>query len=107
MFMADLMRALEAEVICHFIRPDFTEKGDTTEIFYRPEPIVRGADVLLVETLVDSGVTSEFLLRNLLARGAASVKLVALLDRQGSRRTSVPLDYFGFLIDEPFVFGYG
>jgi len=106
-FMADLIRALDAEVVCHFIRPDFTERGSTTEIFYSPEPIVKGADVLLVETLVDSGVTTEFLLRNVLARGAATVKLVALFDRQASRRTSLQPDYFGFLVDEPFVFGYG
>jgi hypoxanthine phosphoribosyltransferase len=106
-FMADLMRLLDAEVICHFIRPDFTERGDTTEIFYSPEPMVQGADVLMVETLVDSGVTSEFLMRNVLARGAATVKLVALLDRQAARRISLQPDYFGFLVDAPFVFGYG
>lgn len=106
-FMSDLMRALDAEVICHFIRPDFTEIGDTTEIFYSPEPAVQGADVLLVETLIESGVTSEFLTRNLLARGAATVRLVALLDRHAARRVSLQPDYFGFLIGEPFVYGYG
>ncbi len=106
-FMADLLRQLDGDVVCHFIRPDFTETGNTTEIFYSPEPDVRGADVLLVETLVDSGVTSEFLLRNLQARGAAAVRLVTLLDRQAARRVSVQPEYFGFIIDEPFVYGYG
>ncbi len=106
-FMADLLRQLDSVVVCHFIRPDFTETGNTTEIFYSPEPDVSGVDVLLVETLVDSGVTSEFLMRNLQARGAATVKMVTLLDRQAARRISLQPDYFGFIIDEPFVFGYG
>jgi hypoxanthine phosphoribosyltransferase len=106
-FMADLIRALHTEVICHFIRPDFTEVGGTTEIFYSPEPVVGGSDVLMVETLIQSGVTSEFLMRNVLARGAATVRLVTLLDRQAARRVSLQPDYFGFLVDEPFVFGYG
>jgi hypoxanthine phosphoribosyltransferase len=61
----------------------------------------------MVETLVQSGVTSEFLMRNLQARGAATVRLVTLLDRQAARRVSLQPDYFGFLVDEPFVFGYG
>ena len=106
-FMADLIRALRADVICHFIRPDFTEVGGTTEIFYSPEPVVAGEHVLMVETLIQSGVTSEFLMRNVLARGAATVRLVTLLDRQAARRVMLQPDYFGFLVDEPFVFGYG
>jgi hypoxanthine phosphoribosyltransferase len=106
-FMADLLRALDAEVVCHFIRPDFREIGNTTQIFYSPEPDVYGAHVLLVETLIQSGVTSEFLMRNLLARGAATVRLVTLLDRQCARRIALQPEYLGFLIDEPFVFGYG
>jgi hypoxanthine phosphoribosyltransferase len=106
-FMADLLRHLDANVICHFIRPDFREDGNTTRIFYSPEPVVSGADVLLVETLLQTGVTSEFLMRNVMARGASTVKLVTLLDRQAARRVSLQPDYFGFLIDEPYVFGYG
>jgi hypoxanthine phosphoribosyltransferase len=106
-FMADLVRQLEGEVVCQFVRPDFTEAGSTTQIFFSPEPDVNGQDVLLVEGLVQSGVTSEFLMRNLVGRGAKSVRLVALLDRQSARRVSLQPDYFGFLLDEPYVFGYG
>lgn len=111
MFMADLVRALDPPVACQFIKPLFREKpggiSTTTEIFFSPEVEVGKADVLLVEGLVQSGVTSEFLMRNLMARGAASVKLAAFLDRQSARRVSLQPDYFGFLIDESFVFGYG
>jgi hypoxanthine phosphoribosyltransferase len=106
-FMADLIRELQAEVICHFIRPDFNEEGNTTRIFYSPELEVTGVDVLLIETVLETGVTAEFLMRNVLARGAASVRMVTLLDRQAARRVLLQPEYFGFLVDEPYVFGYG
>jgi hypoxanthine phosphoribosyltransferase len=110
-FMADLVRALELPVVCHFVRPVSREIGlgasSATEIFFSPEPDVSGADVLLIEALVQTGLTTEFLMRNLYGRGAASVKLVALLDRHAARTVAVPLDYVGFPIDQAFVFGYG
>jgi hypoxanthine phosphoribosyltransferase len=68
---------------------------------------VKGQHVLLVEALVQSGLTSEFLIRNLVGRGAASVKLAVLLDKQSARRVSLQPDYFGFLMNENFVVGYG
>jgi hypoxanthine phosphoribosyltransferase len=52
-------------------------------------------------------VTSDFLMSDLRARGAASVKLATLLDRQSARRVQLQPDYFGFLVDEGFLFGYG
>ncbi len=58
--------------------------------FYSPEVEVAGKDVLLVEALIQSGLTSEFLLRNLASRGASSVKLAVLLDKQAARRVSLP-----------------
>ena len=68
---------------------------------------VEGKDVLLVEALVQSGITSEFLIRNLYGRGAANVKLAAFLDKQTARRVPLQPDYFGFLMSESFVVGYG
>lgn len=106
-FMADLIRELEFPVVCQFIRPDFSTHGNTTEIFFSPEPVVRDCDVLLVEGLLDSGVTTEYLMRTLTGLGAASVKLAVLLDRQSARRVGVQPDYFGFQVDETYVVGYG
>lgn len=110
-FTSDLIRALDIPLICQFLRPVTTEKTDgstaTTEIFYEPEIDVRDQDVLLVEALVQSGQTTEFLMRNLMSRGAKSVKLCALLDRQAARTVSLQPDYFGFLVDASFVVGYG
>ena len=111
-FMADLVRALEVPVICQFIKPKYNRpQGDNTsgitEILFSHEPEIRGQHILLVEGLVHSGVTSEFLMSDLRARGAESVKLVTLLDRQSARRVAVQPDYFGFLVDETFLVGYG
>jgi hypoxanthine phosphoribosyltransferase len=112
MFQADLVRALEVPVVCQFIKPKYTrpEAGsgsDVMEIFFSHEPDIPGKHILLVEGLVHSGVTSEFLMNDLRARGAASVKLVTLLDRQTARRVPLQPDYFGFLVDETFLVGYG
>lgn len=106
-FMADLIRELEIPVECQFIRPDFSESGGTTQIFFSPEPVVKNADVLLLEGLLDSGVTTEFLTRTLAGLGASSVKLAVLLDRQSARRVAVHPDYFGFQVDQAYVIGYG
>ncbi|HUN88620.1 MAG TPA: phosphoribosyltransferase family protein [Terriglobales bacterium] len=111
MFMADLVRALDVPVICQFVKPDVQEihRGDTDtkEIFFSPEVDVKGGDVVLIHGLLQTGVTTEFLSRNMLARGANSVKICTLLDRQSGRRVSLQPDYFGFLVDEKYVFGYG
>jgi len=112
MFMADLVRALDVPVVCQFMKPKYSRpQGDSasgiTEIFFSHEPDIRGQHILLVEGLVHSGVTSEFLMSDLRARGAASVKLVTLLDRQSARRVALQPDYFGFLVDETFLVGYG
>ena len=115
MFMADLVRALDVPVVCQFIKPKYSkqpgkrgnEAAEVVEIFFSHEPDIRGQHILLVEGLVHSGVTSEFLMNDLRARGAASVKLVTLLDRQSARRVALQPDYFGFLVDDTFLVGYG
>jgi hypoxanthine phosphoribosyltransferase len=110
-FTSDLVRCLEIPLVCQFVKPRFTENASETgthvEIFFSPEIDVRGQHVLLVECVVQSGVTAEFLMRNLSARGAASVKLVTLLDKQVLRRVSLQPDFFGFLVEESFLVGYG
>jgi hypoxanthine phosphoribosyltransferase len=112
MFMADLVRALEVPVVCQFIKPRYRKQqgnsaAEVMEIFFSHEPDIRDQHVLLVEGLVHSGVTSEFLMNDLRARGAASVKLVTLLDRQSARRVALQPDYFGFLVDDTYLVGYG
>ena len=111
LFMADLVRAVDVPVICAFIKPKYTQskqgEAPLLEILFSHELAIAGKHVLLVEGLVHSGVTSEFLMSDLRGRGAASVKLVTLLDRQSARRVPLQPDYFGFLVDDAFLCGYG
>lgn len=112
MFMADLVRAMDVPVTCTFVKPRYRKQpasgaSDVLEILFSHELDIQGKDVLLVEGLVHSGVTSEFLINDLRGRGAASVKLATLLDRQSARRVQLQPDYFGFLVDEAFLVGYG
>ena len=111
-FMADLARALEVPVICQFIKPKYHQEkadgsGGVLEIFFSHQSDIRDQHVLVVEGLVHSGITTEFLMTDLKERGAASVKLATLLDRQSARRVRLQPDYFGFLVDEAFLVGYG
>lgn len=110
-FVADLVRALEVPVVCQFIKPQYRRNAgpgpEELEIFFSHGNEIRGQHVLLVEGLVHSGVTSEFLMGDLRARGAASIKLAVLADRQSGRRVELHPDYFGFRVDEAYLVGYG
>ena len=111
MFMADLVRYLDVPVACQFIKPlarDVVNGPITTrEIAFSPEIDVRGHHVLLIEGIVQSGVTSDFLIRNMMGRGAESVKLAVFLDKSSARSTDLKPDYYGFVIDSAYVLGYG
>ncbi len=111
LFMADLVREIDIPLICSFIKPTYKTSEQSgspiLEIFFSHELQITGKKILLIEGLVHSGVTTEFLMSDLRGRGAASVKVVTLLDRQSARRVSLQPDYFGFLVDDTFVCGYG
>jgi hypoxanthine phosphoribosyltransferase len=105
-FTADLVRTLDVPLICQFVKPQY-RPGDVLEIFFSHGPDISGQHVLLVEGLVHSGLTTDFLMSDVRSRGAASVKVATLLDRPVARRVQLQPDYFGFLVQEPFVVGYG
>ena len=109
-FAADLIRAIEIPVICQFVQPQKkSAEGDSShiQIHYGAAFDVKGKDVVLVEGLIQSGHTTEFLLRTVLSWNAASARLVALIDKQSARRVPVQPDYMGFILEETFVDGYG
>lgn len=107
-FLSDLVRALELPVICQFIKPQYRgDSGDLMEIFFSHSLEISGQHVLLVEGIIHSGVTADFLMNDLRARGAASIRIATLLDRQAARRVQLQPDYFGFLVDSTFLMGYG
>lgn len=111
MFVSDLVRQIEYPITCTLVQPETKDIQEgmtsTLEIFYSPEVDCHGKDVLVLEAITQSGVTTEFLMRNFTTRGAASVKLCTLLDKQSERRVLLQPDYFGFLLDESYVVGYG
>jgi len=111
MFMSDLVRLLEGEVVCHFLKAYVTQQaregGPAAEFFFRPELDVRGQHVLLVTGVLQTGVTTDFLVRHLSSHGAASVRIATFIDRSTDRRVLLRADYFGFLLDDSYVVGYG
>lgn len=106
-FTADLVRSLETPVICQFIKPLYSHPGEVLEIFFTRDPDIKGKHILLIEGMLHSGITTEFLMSDLRSRGAASVRVVTLADRQSARRVQLQPDYFGFLVDDAFLVGYG
>ena len=109
-FGADLIRAIQIPVACQFVQPQRkTVDGAASQIqiHYGPEIEVKGRDVVFVEGLIQSGQTTEFLMRTILGWGASSVKLAAMIDKQTARRVALQPDYMGFIIEETFIIGYG
>ena len=110
-FMADLIRAMDMPLTVDFVR--ISTYGSRTRSSGMPRIVqgvrspIKGQQVLVVEDIVDTGVTTRFLLDYLLKRGAASVRLCALLSKPARRRVEVDIDYLGFTIPDLFVVGYG
>ena len=109
-FLVDLVKRLQVPVAIDFFQTSSYGGGTSAgEVRIRKDldlP-VRGADVLLVEDIVDTGYTLRTILDLLRFRGARSVKLCALLDKRPARQVEVPIDYCGFPIEDLFVVGYG
>lgn len=110
-FTADLVRAIGGDVRCQFVKPftNVLSSGGTefTQILYSPEVVVQGEHVLLCEAILATGQTTDFLIRNFYARGAASVAVCALLDRPSDRRVQLDVAYSGFSIGPERLAGYG
>lgn len=110
-FTADLMRALKIPVFCNFVRADIhdsTASGVATrEIAYTPPVDAAGKDVLLVEGILQSGMTMDHLYRYLLGQNPSSLRTVALVEKTDERKVDVPMDHVGFKTSGKYVVGYG
>ncbi|MBZ5513857.1 MAG: hypoxanthine phosphoribosyltransferase [Acidobacteriia bacterium] len=110
-FMADLIRALKMPVYCDFVRADIrdTSQGGiaTREITYTPRVEAAGKDILLVEGILQSGMTMDHLYRYLLGQNPTSVRTVCLIEKTDERKVDVPTDYVGFRATGKFLVGYG
>lgn len=110
-FLTDLLRAIDTRVGIEFMAISSygasTRTSGEVRILKDLDVPVEGRDLIVVEDIVDTGLTLSYLLANLKSRGAASVKLVALLDKFERREREVQIDYLGFQIPDHFVVGYG
>ena len=110
-FMSDLLRAIDTRLGIEFMAissyGSSTRTSGEVRILKDLDVPVEGRDLIVIEDIVDTGLTLSYLLANLKSRGAASVKLVALLDKYARREREVQIDYLGFKIPDHFVVGYG
>ncbi|MDE2888468.1 MAG: hypoxanthine phosphoribosyltransferase [Gemmatimonadota bacterium] len=110
-FLADLSREVsvpaEIEYISVASYGKSTKSSGVVRILKDLDRDIAGADVLLVEDIVDTGLTLEYLLRILATRRPRSLKVCSLLDKPARRVVDVPLDYVGFTVPDEFVVGYG
>lgn len=111
MFMADLSRAVQSRVQMDWMAVSSYGSGTTSSgvvrILKDLDTDVLGRDVLIVEDIIDSGLTLSWLVANLEARGAASVEVVTLLRKPDAAKVDVTVRWVGFEIPNEFVVGYG
>jgi len=110
-FMSDLMRAMSVPVIIDFMAVSsygsLTESSGVVRILKDLDAPIEGKDVLIVEDVVDSGLTLAYLLRSLRSRNPRSLEVCALLVKPHRRKIELPIRYVGFEIPDLFVVGYG
>lgn len=111
LFLADLCRRLRVPCSVDFVRLSSygsatASSGRVREVLSLADPVA-GRHVIVVEEIVDSGLTLSKLLRDLEAADAASVRVCALVDKTGRREVQIPVHYRGFSLEEGFLVGYG
>lgn len=111
MFLADLSRALSVECTTDFLGlSSYGHRTTTSGVVQITSDLsapIEGRDVLVVEDIIDTGLTMRYLLDNLQTRKPKSLKICTLLHKPARTKVEVPIDYVGFTIDDHFVIGYG
>ena len=110
-FLADLVRSMDGPVTCDFIAVSSYGSGSTTSGEVRLtkdlDQSLEGRDVIIVEDIVDTGLTLSYLQQILIAREPRTLKTACLLSKPSRRKVDVQVDYIGFTIEDRFVVGYG
>src|SRR5689334_25071112 len=110
-FLADLMRQISIPCEVDFMAVSSygsaTDSSGVVRILKDLDTPIEGRDVLIVEDIVDSGLTLQYLMRNLGARNPASLEVCALLTKPDRRKVELPTRYVGFEIPDKFAIGYG
>ena len=110
LFMADLARAISGDVQLEFLGVSSyvgTKSTGQVRITHDLSADITGRNIVLVEDIVDTGLTLKFLIATLNQRNPKSLRVVTLLDKPAHRSNDVPVDYVGFKIPDAFVIGYG
>lgn len=110
MFFSDLVRNITTQLTIDFIVASSYVKTNTTgevKIFYDIRENISDKDVLIVEDIVDTGISLNHIRERILARSPKSLKICALLDKKERRVVDVPVDYRGFEVPNVFIVGYG
>jgi hypoxanthine phosphoribosyltransferase len=110
--MADLMRAIRSPVRIDLMEVSSyggasTESSGLVRILKDLSATIEGEDVLIVEDIIDTGLTLNYLVRYLRGKNPASLRICTLLDKPARRLVDIPVDYVGFTIPDQFVVGYG
>lgn len=110
-FYSDLIREIDLPLRTEFMAissyGSATKTSGVVKVLKDLDRDITGMDVLIVEDIVDSGMTLSYLKKHLMDRGAASIRIVTLLDKPARRRVDLKADYFCFVIPDEFVVGYG
>jgi hypoxanthine phosphoribosyltransferase len=110
-FMADLVRAIDVPLKCDFLGlssyGSATESSGVVAITKDLGDPIDGRDVLVIEDIIDTGLTMAYLLENLRTRHPRSVRIASLLSKPARRQVEVHIDHLGFTIEDRFVVGYG
>jgi len=109
-FLADLIRKLSIPVVCDFIMVSSYEKAESrgeVRLLLDLSTSLQGKHVLLVEDIIDTGLTIDYLKKVLLSHKPRSLKVCSLLDKPSRRKIHLDVDYVGFAIPDRFVVGYG
>lgn len=111
LFVADLSRAIDGPVEIDFMAVSSygssTKSSGVVRIIKDLDEVIEGRDVLVVEDILDTGLTLKYLLRNLASRKPRSLEVVTLLRKPGKQRVPIDCKYTGFEIPDEFVVGYG
>ena len=110
-FHADLIRRVNLKVSVDFIAVSSygaaTESSGQVQLIKDVESSIQDLDVILVEDIIDTGLTVNYLIRNLESRSPASLRICTLLSRPSRRKVEIPVHYVGFEVPDEFVIGYG
>ena len=110
-FAADLIRRIACPVVCHFVWAEIRDVQfgghDQREIYFSRPPRLEKRDVLVIDAVVQSGLTQDFLLKRLQESRPRSLKLAALFDKPSERRVDLKPDYFCFAAASKYLAGYG